>query len=863
VLAWGYPDETVIQLFPCNQTNDRQLWLLPNSDLTIRLKADNKCLDISQYGTQNGAEVWLYACHTEDKDPAHQNQEWKIMADGTIRSTLSGKCLDVSNYGTSPGSIIQIWDCTGATNQQWKYSPTTGQLVGVQSGLCLDAGSSLGRPCDLPSNQKYPFCDPSLPLPARVQDILSRIPLDQKIQLFGNTAKNIPALNISSYQWWSEALHGVAGSPGVRFGGSTPYATSFPQIIGLGASGDLPLVSQVAQVISTEARGFNHEGNAGLTFWAPNVNIYRDPRWGRGQETPGEDPFLSSSYAGTFVSQMQGQDSTYLKVSSCCKHFTAYDLENWNGVDRHHFDAVVGDQDMMDTFMPPFKSCVEVGKASSLMCSYNEVNHVPSCAHKDFLTNTARATWGFQGYVTGDCGAVDDILYTHKYTSTTDETCKVALEAGLDLDCGNFLQEHLPQAITNGAVTQQDVDTALTHLFAVQFRLGMFDPDSLQPYRKITAADVNTPDHQVLALQAALESFVLLKNDGTLPLDKTKTKTIALIGPNALATTTMQGNYYGNAPYLVSPQAGLNKYVTTVYAKGCDINSQDKSGFSAACSAASSADATILVVGLDQSQESEGNDRTEINLPGVQNDLISQTTQCSKGPIIVVVMTGGPVDLSIPKSSQKVNSILWVGYPGQSGGDAIAKTIFGEYSPAGRLPYTIYPADYVNQLSMFDMNMRPSSTTPGRTYRFYTGTAVYPFGHGLSYTTFNYTFSKEPIQIQASDIQQHLQGDVYSPWSSKGMVDVTIYVQNTGNTKSDVLVQLYVTPADPGKNGNPLKFLAGFSRVHDVLPKQTISVVFPLTAHDLSLVDAHGSRTVLPGTWELSTQDTTKHMLIL
>jgi hypothetical protein len=326
----------------------------------------------------------------------------------------------------------------------------------------------------------------------------------------------------------------------------------------------------------------------------------------------------------------------------------------------------------------------------------------------------------------------------------------------------------------------------------------------------------------------------------------------------------MLGNYYGNPPYIISPVQGISRYTTINYVKGADIASADKSAFPAACSAAQQADATVLIVGLDQTQETEGHDRILLDLPGVQNDLITQVAQCSKGPVALVVMAGGPVDLTGPKGNPKINSILWVGYPGQSGGDAIAQVIFGDYSPAGRLPYTIYPGSFVTQVPMYDMGMRPNATSnnPGRTYRFYEGTPVYPFGYGLSYTNFNFTFpDSSALFIDSAYIQKYIKEDIYSPLTLPTLMDVSVTVKNTGNRKSDVVVQLFVVPSNPG-NGNPLKFLAGFSRVHDLMPNESVTVQIPVTAHDLSLVDANGKRITEKGTWKFQVQDQFKDVII-
>jgi len=351
-------------------------------------------------------------------------------------------------------------------------------------------------------------------------------------------------------------------------------------------------------------------GAAGLTFWTPNINILRDPRWGRGQETPGEDPYLTSTYAANFVSSFQGNDPTYLMASACCKHYYAYDLENWEGMDRYHFNAIVSDQDAADTYLPTFQSCVERGKASSIMCSYNSVNGVPSCANGDILTGLAREQWGFEGYITADCDAVECVIDDHHYTNDSDSTCAAVLQAGMDIDCGTYLDQNLEQAVINGAVSMETVDSALTHLFSVQYRLGMFDDASKQPFLAIPTSAVCSPEHTELALSAARQGMVLLKNDGaTLPLSSRTVKVLAVVGPNADATDTLLGNYNGIPPFIISPLSGLSSYAKVDYQQGCDVACTDAAGFPAAMAAAKSADATVIVVGINQTFESEEHDR--------------------------------------------------------------------------------------------------------------------------------------------------------------------------------------------------------------------------------------------------------------
>eukprot|EP01113_Clastostelium_recurvatum_P032042 TRINITY_DN4067_c0_g1_i2.p1 TRINITY_DN4067_c0_g1~~TRINITY_DN4067_c0_g1_i2.p1 ORF type:complete len:711 (+),score=147.51 TRINITY_DN4067_c0_g1_i2:417-2549(+) len=688
----------------------------------------------------------------------------------------------------------------------------------------------------------------------RAADLVSRIPVANKWRLFGNSAGNIPSLQIPSYQWWSEALHGVAGSPGVTWAAPTTCATSFPQICTTGASFDTDLWEQIGQVISTEARAFSNAGHAGLTFWTPNLNIFRDPRWGRGQETPGEDPYLTSQYVRHYVYNLQysSEDPKRLKMSSCCKHYAAYSLENWGGNDRCSFNAVVTQQDIADTYFPAFEACISPAgaAASGIMCSYNAVNGVPSCANSFLLTDTARNKWSFNGYITGDCGAVSCVQNNHHYTNNSDDTCKAVLTAGLDIDCGDFLPNNLAAAVSHNAVSMATVDHALTNLYAVLIRLGLFDPEEVQPYRKIGPDQINTPSAQALALRAAREGLVLLKNEGSaLPLSKTL-GSIAIIGPNAMATTVMQGNYYGTACSLTSPLVAIKNVISNVnYAQGSTIQTLDQSGFEAACTAAKSSSATVFIGGITNDIEAEGHDRDSIAWPGVQPQLIERLTQCSKGPVILVVMGGGTVDMTAQRDNANVSAIIWAGYPGQAGGQAIADVLFGTVSPAGRLAQTIYPAGYVNQVKMSDMGMRPSSVNPGRTYRFYPGPVVYPFGTGLSYTTFTYKWSNTSVWSIPADLVHKNIGDESSFLTSPALASVTAVVTNTGKVASDCVVLAFAVGPDAGKNGNPIKSLFGFKRIFTLNPGQEATVTFPVTSYDLSYVHNNGSRASAPGDW--------------
>jgi len=399
------------------------------------------------------------------------------------------------------------------------------------------------------------------------------------------------------------------------------------------------------------------------------------------------------------------------------------------------------------------------------------------------------------------------------------------------------------------------VDTALSHLFRVQMRLGAFDPIEAQPFMTINVTAINTLAHQQLALTAALEGIVLLKNNNNKTLPLAKTGTVAVIGPHAQATNAMQGNYYGNAPYLVSPQQGINKFVKTTFSKGCDIASSDASQIQAACTVARASSATIIVAGLDNGQESEGKDRTILSWPGVQENMIRTVAACSTGPVILVVFGGGPIDLTSVKNDDHIGAILWAGYPGQSGGDALAQIIFGDVSPSGRLPHTVYPANYADLVPETDMNMRPSTSNPGRTYRFFTGQAVYPFGYGLSYTSFDFKWTSTSVSIPVDFIEEQISSELYSPFTSSVLASLTCVVTNFGQQNSDVVVLAFVVGPNPGKDGNPLRQLVGFERVRNVMAGQRVTVNFPVTANDLSYVNDAGKRVSSTGAWKFVIED--------
>ncbi|CAA7388960.1 unnamed protein product [Spirodela intermedia] len=686
-----------------------------------------------------------------------------------------------------------------------------------------------------------PFCRRTMPVHNRVKDLIGRLTLQEKIRLLVNNAAGVPRLGISGYEWWSEALHGVSNvGPGTRFGGHFPGATIFPQVILTAASFNASLWEDIGKVVSDEGRAMYNGGQAGLTFWSPNVNIFRDPRWGRGQETPGEDPLVAGRYAASYVRGLQqpyGYEANRLKVAACCKHYTAYDLDNWKGADRFHFNARVTKQDLEDTFNVPFKRCVMEGKVASVMCSYNQVDGVPTC-------------WELNGYIVSDCDSVGVFYNSQHYASTPEDAAADAIKAGLDLDCGPFLAQHTEGAVRKGKVQELQVNYALANTLTVQMRLGMFDGEpSEQPFGKLGPSDVCSPAHQSLALEAALQGIVLLKNDRlALPLSASRFRTVAVVGPNSVATATMIGNY------------GIGRYARTIHQPGCNnVPCAGNQPIDAAVTAARESDATILVMGLDQSQEAEMKDRENLLLPGRQQELVSKVASASRGPTVLVLMSGGPLDVTFANNNPKVAAILWVGYPGQAGGAAIADVIFGAHNPGGKLPTTWYPEEFAAKVPMTDMAMRadPANGYPGRSYRFYRGPVVYPFGHGLSYTSFSHSIAHAPTAIsvnlagrrgpaQANSTTGRLLSAaavrVTHARCDELAMDVLVDVENTGDRDGAHAVLLFASP--PGGHRAPFRQLVAFEKLHVQAQSRARVRLGIDVCKDLSFADANGIRRI-------------------
>ncbi|RHZ06024.1 hypothetical protein DYB26_003883, partial [Aphanomyces astaci] len=606
------------------------------------------------------------------------------------------------------------------------------------------------RICDRAPQKSFPFCNPSLSIDARVDDLVARIPDSAVPGLLGDNATAV----------------------------STPDGLAFHSV-----------------------------GHGGLTYWAPNINLFRDPRWGRGQETPGEDPHLTSAFAVAFVRGMQQgpSSSPFIHVSACCKHFSAYSQE----VPRHSLDANVTAQDLADTYLVAFEACVTQGHVSCIMCSYNAVNGVPSCADSHFLTHVVRHTWKFDGYIVSDCGAVYDVLWHHRYTHTAAETCAATLEAGMDINCGDFVQLNLPAALPT--VSKLAWTRALKMLFRTQMRLGLFEPAATAPFLDSSPADIDTRAHRQLALAAAVQSIVLLKNAAkTLPLDPDAfeaTTRLALLGPHVHATTAQLGSYAGVPPFVVSPVAGVTSHVPPSFVDvhaACTVRGQNMA--EEAIAIAANAAQVVLFVGLDQSVEFEGVDRATLEWPGRQRELIARVAAAAARPVVLVILAGGPVDLEEFEADAKVGAIVYAGYLGQSGGTAIAQVLFGDVNPSGRLAHTFYRASFTSEVSIADMNMRPHAHSLGRTFRFYTGAPVYGFGHGLSYTIFRYSILAREIEYG-----QEVRG--------RG-VRLSATVENVGELVGDVVLLCFAVPPGAGTKGRPLQTLAGFERVNDLRPAE-------------------------------------------
>ncbi len=676
------------------------------------------------------------------------------------------------------------------------------------------------------------YLDPSRPFHERVKDLIACLTLDEKVGLMSHPAKGVPRLGIPAYNYWSEALHGVA-----RNG----RATVFPQAIGMAATWDRELIQRVASAIGDEARAKYHEAlrrnghtdqYQGLTFWSPNVNIFRDPRWGRGQETWGEDPYFAGEMASAFVRGLQGDHPKYLKAAACAKH---YAVHSGPESERHTFNAVVSCRELYDTYLPAFKKLVVDAKVEAVMGAYNRTLDEPCCASQLLLVDILRGEWGFQGHVVSDCGALGDIHKNHKITKDAAESAALALQRGCDLGCDTVFDE-IPEAIQRGLITEADVDRALERTLGTRFKLGMFDSPEAVPYTSISMDVVACPEHRQLAYQTAAESVVLLKNrDNILPI-KPSTRKIFLTGPSVTSLEVLLGNYYGFNNEMSTILEGVAGRVPEgmgmEYHPGALLQHPNAIDETWAPRMAQRADLTIACVGsspLLEGEEGESlltpnnGDRDGISLPASQVEFIKQLAL--RGAKIVLVVTGGS-PLALGEVEDLVEAIVFVWYPGQEGGKAVADVLFGDVSPAGKLPLT-FPKS-LDQLPLFeDYRMQ------GRTYRYMTQEPLYPFGFGLSYSRFEYAdLSLEKAEVSAGE-----------------SLSVSVTVSNTGERAAAEVAQFYLSDLE-ASSPVPVQHLVGFERVL-LDPDESRRLQFTLTPEMMSFFDEHGNLKLEVGAFRL------------
>ena len=660
-------------------------------------------------------------------------------------------------------------------------------------------------------------------------ELVGRMTVEERASQLRFDAPAIERLGIPAYNWWNEALHGLAR------GGT---ATSFPQAIGMAAMFDDALLFEIGDAISTEARAkytaLSAEGDRdiyhGLTVWSPNINIFRDPRWGRGHETYGEDPYLTARLGTAFVRGLQGRGET-LKVAACAKHFAVH-----SGPEalRHSFDAAASPKDLEETYLPAFRALVQEAKVEAVMGAYNRTNGEPCCASAA-LMQKLRGDWGFEGHFVSDCWAIRDFHENHHITASPVESVTKALKAGCDLNCGCTYQ-HIMHAYELGMIREEEITRCAVRLFTTRYLLGLLGEEGSE-YDKIPYSSVECPEHLELAHQAALRSCVLLKNDGLLPLDPESSETIAVIGPNANSRRSLIGNYHGTASRYVTVLEGIQDLTAgkcrILYSEGCALSAdrveplaQPDDRLAEAAAAAKNSDKVILVLGLDETLEGEegdtGNsyfsgDKADLLLPESQRRLLERVLAAGK-PTVIVLMVGSAIDLS--PAQERANAILLGWYPGAGGGKAVAELLFGKVSPSGKLPVTFYRNEALAGMPDFtDYSMRE------RTYRYYTGSPLYPFGYGLSYGS---------CSLRSLEADRRF---------------AAVRVRNDSGRELEEVVELYLK--DEGSPfAPPTPILCGFRRLR-LAPGEERELKIPIDPAAFTVVNDEGARIPGSGSWRL------------
>ncbi|WP_270439215.1 glycoside hydrolase family 3 C-terminal domain-containing protein [Bacteroides bouchesdurhonensis] len=667
--------------------------------------------------------------------------------------------------------------------------------------------------------EQYPYQDISLSAEQRADDLLQRLTLEEKVSLMQNASPAIPRLGIKPYEWWSEALHGIA-----RAG----RATVFPQSIGMAASFDDALLYEVFNAVSDEARAknrnFNEKGQydryKGLTVWTPNINIFRDPRWGRGQETYGEDPYLTGRMGMAVVRGLQGpEDAKYNKLHACAKHYAVHSGPEWN---RHNFNAEnIDPRDLWETYLPAFKDLVQKAGVKEVMCAYNRFEGDPCCGSKRLLTQILRNEWGYKGIVVSDCGAIGDFFQPHHHNTHPDaaHASADAVLSGTDLECGDNYKS-ITEAAKQGLISEEKINTSVRRLLKARFELGEMNPT--HPWAEIPYSVVDCPKHKELALKIAHESLVLLQNkNNLLPLNRQMK--VAVIGPNANDSVMQWGNYNGFPSHTVTLLEGIRAKLPQaqiIYEPICGLtdaihskdNNVQKSVLNEQVLMDKVKDADVIIFAGGISPQLEGEemdvsvtgfkdgDRTDIELPAIQREVLSLLK--NNGKKVVFINFSGSAMAIVPES-ENCNAILQAWYPGQAGGSAIADVLFGDYNPSGRLPITFYKS--LEQLPDYE-----NYSMKGRTYRYITEEPLFPFGYGLSYTRFSYGKAK----LNQSKLHKGEK------------VILTIPVRNVGQQDGADVVQVYISRPDD-KEG-PQKTLRAFQRVNIVKgEKQNVNIELP------------------------------------
>lgn len=660
----------------------------------------------------------------------------------------------------------------------------------------------------------------------KAKELVAKMTLMEKAAQLKYDAAPVSRLGVPAYNYWNEALHGVA-----RAG----VATMFPQAIGMAAAFDEDAMEKAGDIIATEGRAkynaYSQKGDRdiykGLTFWSPNVNIFRDPRWGRGHETYGEDPYLTSRLGVRFVEGIQGKGPV-MKAAACAKH---YAVHSGPEAVRHEFDARVSKKDMWETYLPAFEALVTEADVESVMGAYNRTNGEPCCGHRYLMEEILRGKWNFDGHFTSDCWAIKDFHENHQVTKNARESAALALKCGCDVNCGvTYL--HLVAACEEGLVTEEEITVAAERLLTTRFLLGLFDGSE---YDEIPYEVVECKEHLEAALDMARKGSVLLKNDGILPLDKSKIKTIGVVGPNADSRLALVGNYHGTASRYITVLNGIQDEagdeVRVLYSEGCHLEkdrveslawSQDR--ISEAVVTAEHSDVVIICVGLDETLEGEegdaGNsdasgDKKDLHLPKVQEELIEKVTAVGK-PTIVVLMAGSAIDLSY--AQEHCNGILMAWYPGARGGKAVADILFGNVSPSGKLPVTFYK-DLEDLPEFTDYSMK------NRTYRYMEQKPLYSFGYGLSYGD---------VQVQEASVR----GQV----TAESDIRIAASLKNVGEMDTDEVIQVYIKDLESDM-AVPNYSLCGFQRVF-LKAGEEKSVELTVPNRAMSVVDEEGERHV-------------------